>query len=93
MVTIKKNGQKVWVTFTYTPVEKIDDVAVLGEWNEWKEESMKQKKNGVYSITKVLKPDNSFQFGYKVNGSEWITEAECPSVVSPFASENSLLEL
>jgi len=57
MVTIKKNGEKVWV------------------------------------ITKIFKAGNTFQFGYKVNGIDWMTEAECPSVHSPFASLNSLLEL
>jgi len=93
MVTIKKNGEKVWVTFTFSQLQDVDDVAVSGEWNGWKEEPMKQKKSGDYAITKVLKAGNTFQFGYKVNGREWMTEAECPSVHSPFASLNSLLEL
>jgi hypothetical protein len=83
MITMKKNGGKVWVTFTFPPVDGVDDVAVSGEWNEWKEEPMKKKKSGDYSI----------QFGYKVNGNDWITEDECPSVLSPFLSHNSLLEL
>ncbi|MFC2073282.1 hypothetical protein ACFLRS_00335, partial [Campylobacterota bacterium] len=62
-------------------------------WNEWEEEPMKQKKSGDYYITKVLNMGDSFQFGYKVNGTEWITEEECPSVPSVFGSQNSLLEL
>ncbi len=93
MLTIKKNGQKVWVTFTYAPSEKVDDVCVSGEWNEWKAEPMKMKKSGDYYITKVLNAGECFQFGYKVNGNDWVTEEECPSVHSPFSSQNSLLEL
>lgn len=93
MIKVKKNGQKVWVTFTVSPVEGVEEVAIAGEWNEWAEEPMKQKKNGDYSITKVLKAGNNFQFGYKYNGNEWKTEEACPSVPTPFASENSLLEL
>ncbi len=93
MLTIKKNGQKVWVTFTFAPAQGVDDVSVSGEWNAWKEEPMKQKKSGDFYITKVLKAGDSFQFGYKVNGNEWVTEEECPSVHSPFFSQNSLLEL
>lgn len=93
MLTIKKNGQKVWVTFTFSPNHTVDDVAVSGEWNEWKEEPMKQKKSGEFYITKVLKAGENFQFGYKVNGDQWMTEEQCPSVHSPFFSQNSLLEL
>lgn len=93
MLTIKKNGQKVWVTFTFSPNQTVDDVAVSGEWNEWKEEPMKQKKSGEFYLTKVLKAGDIFQFGYKVNGDQWMTEEECPSVHSPFFSQNSLLEL
>lgn len=93
MLTIKKNGQKVWVTFTYVPVLDADSVSVSGEWNGWKEEPMKQKKSGDFYITKVFKAGDNFQFGYKVNGNDWVTEEECPSVLSPFFSQNSLLEL
>jgi hypothetical protein len=93
MITVKSNGNKSWVTFTVTPDENISEVAVSGEWSEWAEEPMKQKKNGDFSITKILKNGETFQFGYKVNGSEWMTESECSTVPSPYFSENSLLEL
>lgn len=93
MIKIKINGQKAWVTFSVSPSDSIESVAVTGEWNDWKEEPMKQKKNGEFSITKVLKTGNTFQFGYIVNGQEWTTEAECPAVASPFHSHNSLLEI
>lgn len=93
MLTIKKNGQKVWVTFTFAPSEPVDGVSVSGAWNDWKEEPMKQKKSGEYYITKVLKSGNTFEFGYKVNEDAWVTESECASVPSPYFSHNSLLEL
>lgn len=93
MVVIKKNGLKTWVTFSYTPVHKIEDIAVSGEWNAWRVEPMKLNKNGIYALTKILKTDNTFEFGYKLNGNEWITEDTFPSVASPFSTQNSLLEL
>jgi hypothetical protein len=93
MITIKKNKQKIWVTFTFLSTEIVESIVLSGEWNEWKEESMKQKKNGDYYITKVFKTGDNFQFGYKVNGNEWITEEECSSVPSPFTTHNSLLTL
>ncbi len=93
MITLKKNGQKVWVTFNVTGAEHINDVMISGEWNDWKKEPMKQKKNGDFSITKVLKAGEDYQFGYKINGDRWITEEECDSVSSPYGSQNSLLSL
>ena len=93
MITLKKNGQKVWVTFTVSAAEHINDIMISGEWNDWKKEPMKQKKNGDFSITKVLKAGESYQFGYKVNGDHWVTEEECDSVSSPYGSQNSLLSL
>jgi 1,4-alpha-glucan branching enzyme len=93
MIKIKQNGQKVWVTFTVPSSNVVDEVSLAGEWNDWQEEPMKLKKNGEYSITKVLKAGNSFQFGYKSNSGAWMTDEMCPAVPSPFASQNSLLEL
>ena len=93
MIKIKKNGQKAWVTFTIQPSGNMESAHISGEWNAWKEEPMKQKKSGEFAITKVLKAGNTFQFGYKINGEEWVTDEECPAVASPFHSQNSLLEL
>lgn len=93
MLKIKKNGQKAWVTFTLPFMEDVNAVVISGEWSEWKEEPMKQKKSGEFYITKVFKLDESFQFGYKVNGNNWIIDEECDSVDSPFFSRNSLLKL
>ena len=44
MVTLKKNGKKVWVTFMYPANKEVSEIALSGEWNEWKEEPMKRKK-------------------------------------------------
>lgn len=93
MLNIKQNGQKVWVTFTYSPVSEVDTVAIVGEWSEWKEEPMKQKKSGDYYITKIFKVGESYQFGYKVNQSDWIIDETCKSVLSPYETQNSLVSL
>lgn len=93
MITLKKKKNKVWVTFTLNADEKVSHVALCGEWNSWKEEAMKKKKNGDYSIRRLLPSGHSFEFGYKVNHQEWINDESCPKVASPYGSENSLLEL
>ncbi len=93
MLTIKQKDTKSWVTFTFAPAEGTQTVSIFGEWNDWKEEPMKKKKSGEFYITKVLKTGKSFQFGYKADENGWFTEAECSTVTSPFAGQNSLLQL
>lgn len=93
MVMMKKNDEKVWVTFTVSPMKSIEDISLSGEWNNWENEPMKKKKNGDYYLTKILKSGSTFEFGYMLNGNEWMTEEGCLSVTSPFGSENSLLKL
>jgi len=93
MIKMTKNGNKAWVTFTFSSTASVESVSLVGEWSQWKEEPMKRKKNGDYYITKVLPIGNNFEFGYKVNENEWMQEEECTSVPSPFTSLNSLLTL
>ena len=94
MISIDNKGGKSWVTFTFAPFDdSVESVAVCGEWDNWEETPMKQKKNGEFTLRKYLVSDASYQFGYKVNGSAWITDTDCASVGTPFNSENSLLKL
>lgn len=91
MLKITKKGDKAWVTFSIMP-ESDSEVFLCGDWNEWKDEKMKVKKSGECYITKVLKCDSSYQFGYKID-NQWSCDSEADSLDSPFGSKNSLLEL
>ncbi len=92
MIKIKVNGNKAWVTFTIHP-EQAKEVSICGEWNEWQGEPMKMKKNGEYSVTKILPVDAEFQFGYRIDENVWLCDDTTPCVHSPFGSQNSLLKL
>ncbi len=92
MVKVTKKGNKSWVTFTVLP-QDVDSVEICGEWNDWQDEPMKIKKSGEFYITKVLKSDNNYQFGYKLNGNQWLCDDTCETINTPFNSQNSLLEL
>ncbi|RLA73198.1 MAG: hypothetical protein DRG24_00890 [Epsilonproteobacteria bacterium] len=92
MIKITKKVNKAWVTFTLAS-DAGSTVSICGEWNDWEKEPMKIKKSGEFYITKVIKPDRSYAFGYLVNDGEWLTENELPKIPSPFNSNNSLLEL
>ncbi len=91
MLSTTKKDDKVWVTFT-APVEESESVALVGDWNDWTPEVMKQKKNGEFYLTKVLDVDAEYQFGY-YNDGEWLIEETLDSVESPFGSYNSVLVL
>jgi len=91
MLKITKKGNKAWVTFTFVPESK-SEVFLCGEWSEWKDEKMKVKKNGECYLTKVLKCDESYEFGYKLDDT-WNCDSEVESVESPFGSKNSFLKL
>ena len=92
MVKITNKGKKAWVTFT-VPSDGIDSASLSGAWNDWKIEPMKRKKSGDFYLTKVLNTGNSYEFGYAVNEDGWICDDTLGCIVSPYGSNNSLLEL
>jgi 1,4-alpha-glucan branching enzyme len=91
MLKITKKGTKAWVTFSIIPMSE-SEVFLCGDWNDWKNETMKVKKNGEHYLTKVLKIGDSYQFGYKID-NVWSCDDETESIESPFGSKNSLLRL
>jgi len=91
MLKITIKGDKAWVTFSFVPASQ-SEVFLCGEWSEWKDEKMKVKKSGEHYLTKVLKCDTSYEFGYK-SADTWSCDSEVESVESPFGSKNSLLKL
>jgi len=93
VIKVKQNGKKVWVTFTVLPTDEMNNVIICGEWSEWQEEPMKQKKNGEFYVTKVLSAGCRFEFGYKINGDQWVLEETCAQAPSPFGGSNSVLEI
>jgi len=93
MMKITTKSDKAWVTFTITPEEGTQSVELMGEWNEWAPEAMKQKKNGEFYVTRVFKIGDTFQFGYRVDGCQWCIDESLPACPSPFGSENALLSL
>ena len=91
MLKITNKGKKSWVTFTINPLDA-KSVEICGEWNGWKSEPMKKKKNGEFYITKVVSSNQNYQFGYKLDDGRWICDESAETVMSPFNSSNSLLK-
>ena len=92
MIKVTNKGKKAWVTFTL-PSNGIERASLSGTWNDWKSESMRRKKNGDFFLTKVLSTNSSYEFGYTINGKDWICDDTLDCTTSPYGSENSLLEI
>ncbi len=93
MLKVKKNGAKVWVTFTYIPSEGEKSVQITGSWSDWDREKMKQKKNGDFYITKILPIEQIYEFKYLINENIWKNEPDALEVQNSFGSTNSAIEL
>ncbi len=93
MIKIKKNDTKAWITFVYTDREDVDSVKIVGSWNEWKEESLKKRKSGDFSITKILPLGQIYEFRYLINEKDWENDADAMEVPNSFGSVNSAIKL
>ncbi len=91
MLKISKKEKKARVTFT-APFKDVDSVELMGDWNDWTPEPMKQKKNGEFYLTKVLNVGSNYQFGYHSNGN-WMSDEDdtIEKIESPFGSHNSFI--
>jgi len=91
-VEIAPKAKKATVTFT-TPSRQDSSQAILtGEWDNWEVWVMKKNKDGTFSVKVSIELGKSYQFGYSIDG-RWNTDADLPSVASPFGTSNSVLDL
>lgn len=83
------------VTFT-VPAEHAEQVAVVGDFNDWnpEESGLKKLKNGNFKGTFNLPKEQAFEFKYLVDG-EYVNEASADRYQwNDYAgSENAVLEL
>ena len=93
MVEINPKGVKAWVTFAFKPHEDVQSVAVAGDWNAWKPEEMRRKKDGTFYKRKQLLLGRNYAFKYLIDGQEWVHDPNAPKIPNDYGSHNSLLEL
>jgi len=92
MVTITKERYRAWIVFTL-PATIGKKIELSGSWNGWKKEPMKLKKSGEFRIIKILKLHNHYEFGYLIDGKNWIYDQSLETTPTQFHSYNSLLEI
>ncbi|MCA9998346.1 MAG: isoamylase early set domain-containing protein [Anaerolineales bacterium] len=72
------------------------EVALLGEFNEWNPEShvMKQLKDGSFSLSVSLPAGQDYRFRYLLDGARWENDWEADDyVVNEHGGKDSLVKL
>ena len=94
---VSPKGKSVRVTFSLPADAAESSVAVVGEFNAWdaKKGSMKlDKKSGAWTKGVSLKPGNTYQFRYLVDGQNWRNDESADAYVpNEYFSENSVVEV
>lgn len=96
---IKKKAYKTTVRVTFElPAEVADDeVAVVGDFNDWNPEEGKMdyvKTRDVWKKGVSLEPGETHEFRYLVDGHEWRNdEAADEYVPNSYFSENSVVKV
>jgi 1,4-alpha-glucan branching enzyme len=75
---------KVTFLLSKQHVGKGRNVAVAGEFNEWKTDQtpLKAKKNGDFATTLTLQSGREYQYRFVVDGEEWITDDSADKYVN-----------
>ena len=71
------------------------EVKLVGDFNDWdREADSLEKKKGRWEITKRLKPENSYQFKYFIDGEKWENDDDADRYVpNEFGSEDSVVDI
>ena len=88
-----KTKEECEVTFEYAGTEA-NDVALVGEFNDWYPLSMKKaKKKGSPFRIKIRLPKNgNYQFRYILDQQEWVNEESADAFwPNEFGEENSVV--
>jgi 1,4-alpha-glucan branching enzyme len=91
-----KTGQFCRVTFKMPPHEHANKVMLCGDFNDWDKRAttMKQLKDGSFSITLSLPANNAYRFKYYLGTHGWENDWDADGYVkNDFGSDDSLLKV
>lgn len=81
---VEKEGKTVVrVTFTLPGGLFADRICLVGDFNDWNEEShaMLRSRDGGWFLTLELEPGLTYQFRYLCDGSSWINDSGADAYV------------
>ena len=97
MLTKRKLAKgKVRVTFVMPPLEGVNELYLVGDFNEWSETATPMTKDaeGSWSVSLTLDGEREYQFRYldntKTCHNDWAADAYARNI---HGSENSILDL
>ncbi len=83
------------VTFSIPADWAENDVKLVGDFNDWDEESDSLvKKDDSWEITMRLKPESNYRFKYLIDGQAWKNDDAADSYEpNIFGTEDSVVEI
>ncbi len=91
---LKTRKDECKVTFSLPTAVQAESVHLVGDFNDWDEQStpMKKQKDGSFKVTLNLKTGREYQFRYLVNGSEWHNDWQADKYMpNPYIGDNSVV--
>ena len=91
-----KKSDKTSVVFELAGLEDVNEVSLVGEFNEWQPERhpMKLRKDGNWAATVRLTKNQQYEFRYIVDGERWMADEQADAMVlNPFGGQNSVVDL
>ena len=83
------------VTFSVPAEWAAEEVAVVGDFNNWDpSKDVLKKKNGAWEGTVRLQPESEYNFRYYIDGSKWENDDAADAyVANEHGTENSVLKI
>ena len=97
MINKRKMGRgKVRVTFTMPPIDYVQQLNLVGDFNHWSvvDTPMQQGADARWSVALLLDSGHDYQFRYLANGTDWHNDWAADAY-SPneFGTDNSVVSL
>lgn len=88
---------KVTFTLDKKHVSGVKKIALLGDFNEWKDKKsnyMRKLKDGSFTRTVDLEVGKAYQFRYLADGDNWINDPKADGyAVSQYGTDNCVVEI
>lgn len=91
---MSRKSSKTKIRFQFPPMDGVNEVKLVGSFNEWNEEAnpLKYNKNGNWSVMLGLNP-GKYEYKFKTNIG-WYNDPNARNYVNnPYGDQNSLIEV